>query len=225
MEERERYWSEYYRRIAGEGEHLDYSNDKVQAQTFGFALAAAGPIAGKTSLDFACGAGRFATMLASLGADATGVDLVPELIARNTARAPHVRWLVGTLPDAELEARLGTFDLVTALEVLQLVPFRSTLERLWSLVRPGGRVLAIVPNGECPIIKNVVARFQGHYVAPSPIEVRDAVSALAGLEAWQCRGMTFTEDQRIAPYEISPASTSGRFDGTPNRLLFVAKKA
>src|SRR4051812_8961732 len=78
MEERERFWSEYYRRLVDGGEELDYSNDKVQAQTFGFALASAGPLGGLQCLDFACGAGRFARVLAAFGAHVTGVDLIPE---------------------------------------------------------------------------------------------------------------------------------------------------
>jgi SAM-dependent methyltransferase len=223
MDDRSRYWSEYYGKLV-EAESLDYSNDKVQAQTFGLALAAAGPILGRRCLDFACGRGRLSMALDALGGEVTGVDFMPEFIAKNTERAPRIRWRAGTLPDAALEAELGSFDLAFALEVLQLVPFAPTLAALWKLVRPGGRVVVLVPTRACPIVQNAMARFEGRYDPPSPADVRAALSSLPDVDAWSQRGMYFQPDQRLAPYDVTSETTTQDWATPPNRLLAVAMK-
>jgi hypothetical protein len=48
-------------------------------------------------------------------------------------------------------------------------------------------------------------------------------SGLPEVETWACRGLTFTNDQRIAPYEFSPLTqTADEWGSPPNRLLWIA---
>ncbi|WP_029433350.1 trans-aconitate 2-methyltransferase [Blastococcus sp. URHD0036] len=56
----------------------------------------AGPV-----LDLGCGPGHLTGFLHSLGADVSGVDLVPEFVAHARAAHPAVRFEVGSLMDLE----------------------------------------------------------------------------------------------------------------------------
>jgi sugar transferase EpsL len=61
------FWSSYYGEVFEQQKPwLDYSNARVQAQTFG--LAAAGPVDGAACLDVGCGWGQLARALVALGA-------------------------------------------------------------------------------------------------------------------------------------------------------------
>lgn len=226
MSERERFWAEYYRHVAVAGDPwLDYSNSRVQGQTFAAALDAAGPVEGRRCLDVGCGRGQFSRALHGLSAAAvTAVDLVPEVLERHTAAAPAIRWLCASVQDAALEADLGQYDLVFALEVLQYVPLAPTLQGLWRHVAPGGRMVAVVPNADCPIAGRARARFGDHYAPATSSEIAAAVGALPDTAHWAMRGMFFRADQSIAPYELSPWRTDGRWPAAPNRLQFVVLK-
>ena len=104
------------------------------------------PLAGKTALDFGCGAGLLAEPLTRLGARVTGLDASPELIsvARGHARAGGlvIDYRAGEL--AELE---GQFDLVTCMEVIEHVADPSAFVAALAkrLVRDGLLILS-TPN-------------------------------------------------------------------------------
>ena len=78
------------------------------------------PLEGKTALDVGCGAGLLAEPLARLGANVTGIDASPEVIAvaREHAAAIglEIDYRVGDVQTLERE-----FDLVTAMEVIEHV--------------------------------------------------------------------------------------------------------
>jgi 2-polyprenyl-3-methyl-5-hydroxy-6-metoxy-1,4-benzoquinol methylase len=223
-DERERYWSAYYRKLVDAPDWLDYSNERVQSQTFSLALEAAGPLVGRRCLDLGCGWGRFTVGLHALGADVTGIDLVSAFIERNRTLHRDIRWHSGSLPDAAFEKALGTFDAVFAVEVLQLMPFRQTVASMWRLLRPGGRIVASVPNRLCAIVASVVERFEGRYDPPSADDVRATLADLPDLETWAYRGLHFREDQRLFPYSTSTWTQDTTWAIEPNRLVFVAQK-
>jgi 2-polyprenyl-3-methyl-5-hydroxy-6-metoxy-1,4-benzoquinol methylase len=225
VSERERFWTEYFRGVFRSGSPwLDYSNAVVQIQTFAAALDAAGPVEGRRCLDVGCGRGQFARALLGLDAAAvTGVDIVPEVLQQQ-AVAPAVQWLCGSVQDPELEGCLGRYDLVFLLEVLQYVPLGATLHTLWRHLLPGGRVVAVVPNAECPIVARARARFEVRYDPPTAAQIAAAVQALPGAAHWAIRGMFFREDQTLAPYEVSPWGMHHRHAAVPNRLQFVVLK-
>jgi 2-polyprenyl-6-hydroxyphenyl methylase/3-demethylubiquinone-9 3-methyltransferase len=109
--------------------------------------ASARPLAGKTALDVGCGAGLLCEPLARLGAEVTGVDAAVENIE---AAALHsegagltVRYMAGELASLGL----GTFDLVTCLEVLEHVADKPAfLAGLAQHLSPGGLMILSTPN-------------------------------------------------------------------------------
>ncbi|WP_088997666.1 class I SAM-dependent methyltransferase [Micromonospora echinaurantiaca] len=54
-------------------------------------------------LDVGCGPGHITGYLRSLGADATGIDMVPEFIAHARAAHPHGRYQLGSMTSLDVE--------------------------------------------------------------------------------------------------------------------------
>ena len=104
------------------------------------------PLAGKRALDVGCGAGLLCEPLARLGAEVTGVDAAPELIAAAREHATG-HGLAIDYRACGVEQVEGRFDLVTSMEVIEHVAspvdfLRSLAERLTS----GGLLLLSTPN-------------------------------------------------------------------------------
>jgi 2-polyprenyl-3-methyl-5-hydroxy-6-metoxy-1,4-benzoquinol methylase len=225
MNSRRDYWEKHYAAVAQHGTPwLDYSNERVQLESLGLALAASGNIIGQRCLDAGCGRGQLACALADFGASAVvAFDMVEALVAENRRNRPEIRWECRNLNDAPQIESLGTFDRIYAMEVLQYVPVRQTVEFLYSRLNPGGRIIAMVPNADCPIVQNSFARFEGQYVGASVADLAEVAAGLPELETWGSLGLTFSADQRIAPYEFSPfTQSSADWQSPPNRLLWVA---
>ncbi len=228
MNDREAYWFDYYGKVAATGNAwLDLSNEQVQAQSFALALEASGPVHGRRCLDIGCGWGQISRALKGLGAaEVTGVDLIPETIAKNSSQCPDIRWLCGSLGDSALESQLSDYDRVFLVEVLQYLPLRDTLHRLWQRLNPGGRLIGVVPNAECPIVKRTHDRFGENYSAPVPADLYAALNSLDALETWAVRGAAFGQDQRLAPYEVSSWGRElNNVPVPPNRIIFAASKS
>ena len=223
---RERFWSAYYADVVRTRDPwLDYSNEHVQVQTFGLAIEAAGPVRGRQCLDVGCGWGDVCRALLGLRASAvTGIDIVPELVAEHQQSDPQIRWLCGTLEDDGFVWALGQFDIAFLLEVLQLMPLEATLRRVWGMLRPGGRLVAMVPNARCPIVSRVRDRFDANYVPPSDIDIEAILSSLPEIAHWSYRGLWFGRDQRLVPYDVSEWRPHGAWGHEPNRIQFVALK-
>lgn len=226
MSTQTQFWGDYYRGVFQQGQQwLDYSNDRVQAQTFGLALEAAGPVRGKRCIDVGCGWGQLARALNDLGAAAvTGLDLVPEPVAELTQQYSEIRWLCGDLPTHAAALGAGSADLILFIEVLQYVPFEATLATAWELLAPAGRLVGVVPNAECPIVTSTRQRFAGHYSPPTVADVGRCLAGLANSDYWAYRGLAFGRDQRIAPYDVTPWTQRADWAFAPNRLQLVALK-
>ena len=219
------FWESHYRELFARGPSwLDYSNEKVQLTTLGLCLEASGGVAGRDCLDLGCGHGQFAQLLAIAGARVTAVDLLEEAMAERRARLPDIIWRAGNLLDSTFVDSLGVFDRVFLLEVLQCVPWLEVLRAVWDHVAPAGRLVAMVPCGDCPIIQRVVARHAGVFSAPTQAELVAALSRLGDTEYWKLRGLTFASDQSLAPYVVSPWTHEPSWASPPNRLQFVAQK-
>lgn len=105
------------------------------------------PLAGKRALDVGCGAGLLCEPLARLGADVTGVDAAAENIAAATAHAAGSRLAIAYHAGDIAELKLGQFDLVTALEVVEHVADkRAFLAALAGCLAPGGLMVLSCPN-------------------------------------------------------------------------------
>lgn len=96
------------------------------------------PVAGARILDFACGGGVTSAWLTARGAEAVGVDLSPDSLAR--AREVHDALGLGATFVATLEEadELGPFDGVVGRYALHHTDVSETAPLLARLVRPGG---------------------------------------------------------------------------------------
>jgi 2-polyprenyl-3-methyl-5-hydroxy-6-metoxy-1,4-benzoquinol methylase len=153
------YWERRARRFAMQGEGLaavcsygmpEFYNRMIQwTQRRALApwLAAS---AGKRVLDIGCGVGRWSRWLAARGAEVTGIDVSPTMIAEARRRAHHdglsarCRFDVQDLEHLDAE---GPYDLVVAVTVLQHVlddeRLAAGLARMVRHLAPGGRMLLL----------------------------------------------------------------------------------
>jgi 2-polyprenyl-3-methyl-5-hydroxy-6-metoxy-1,4-benzoquinol methylase len=126
-----------------------------QLYTKEFLYKMLGDLPGKQILDFGCGEGEVAVQLAWLGADVTGMDISPDLIAAATKRAEldavPIKFVVGDIN----EESPGTFDAVICTGVLHHVDIRTVLPRLISCVRPGGIIVISEPIALSPALSRI----------------------------------------------------------------------
>ena len=104
------------------------------------------PLAGRSALDVGCGAGLLTEPLARLGARVIGIDAAPELIdvARRHASAMglDIDYRSGDVQEIE-----GTFDLVTAMEVIEHVAEPGAfVAALAKRLAPNGLLILSTPN-------------------------------------------------------------------------------
>lgn len=105
------------------------------------------PLAGKTALDIGCGAGLVCEPLTRLGAEVTGVDAASDNIHAASAHAQgsglDIRYMVGEVASLDI----GTFDLVTSLEVVEHVADkRAFLRDVADRLTAGGLLVLSTPN-------------------------------------------------------------------------------
>ena len=126
--------------------------------------------------DLGCGPGRMTGFLASLGVDAFGVDLSPEMIAQARAEHPGLRFEVGTmtsldLPDGGAGGILAWYSTIHT-PPADLPPIFAEFHRV---LAPGGHLLIGFPfrEGDAPQVFD-------HKVAPAYRWPCDPLSALLG---------------------------------------------
>lgn len=105
------------------------------------------PLTGKSALDIGCGAGLVCEPLARLGAEVTGVDAAADNVAAAAAHAEagglDIRYMAGEVAGLDI----GTFDLVTALEVVEHVADkRAFLADVAARLSPDGLLVISTPN-------------------------------------------------------------------------------
>ena len=128
-------------------------------------------------LDVGCGLGQLLELIDERfpGRDLTGVDLSQQAVETNRARWPGRRFEVLDLAQGALSE---TFDLVVCSEVIEhLEDQAGALERLASMVAPGGTLLLTCPTGKL----HETERHMGHVHHPTLDELR-ALADPHGLE-------------------------------------------
>lgn len=159
------------------------------------------PLDGRTALDVGCGAGLLAEPLARLGARVTAIDASAELVAAASAHASGQGLDIDyrALPVERLD---GTFDLVTAMEVIEHVAdpmaFVSALsERL----AEGGMLILSTPNRTAWSKLVTITLAEGSGAIPKgthdydqfiPPERLSAMLDQAGLKCLDVRGIAFS---------------------------------
>lgn len=160
------------------------------------------PLAGKRALDMGCGAGLLCEPLARLGAEVTGIDAAAENIVAAQAHAAGsglgIDYHAGELAALEL----GSFDLVTALEVLEHVADKPAfLASLAHSLAPDGLLIVSTPNRTVPSRLLLVEGAEALGMIPrgthhwddfvTPDELRDLLTA-SGLTMAEPRGIAFS---------------------------------
>ena len=106
------------------------------------------PEGARRALDVGCGAGLFAERVGATVPEVVAIDRDPETIraASAASRRPNVSYIEADVMEADLP--LGSFDYVSVLSALHHMPLRPALERLRSLLAPGG-VLVVLGLYKC----------------------------------------------------------------------------
>ncbi len=111
------------------------------------AAQAAKPLSGKAALDIGCGAGLACEPLARLGADVTGVDAATDNVAAAAAHAEAVGLNIRYMACEVGALDIGTFDLVTCLEVVEHVADKvAFLRDVAARLAPDGLLVMSTPN-------------------------------------------------------------------------------
>ena len=159
------------------------------------------PLAGKTALDVGCGAGLLAEPLARLGANVTAIDPAAELIAAARDHAAGQGLEIDYCVSAA-ENVAGTFDLITAMEVIEhTADPQQFLQDLARRLAPGGLLILSTPNatGWSRLVTITLAEGVGaipkgthdydKFIAPERMK---QLMANAGLKCLDVEGLAFS---------------------------------
>ena len=125
---------------------LGFIRDAIDRH-WGGDIESASPLVGKSAVDVGCGAGLLCEPLSRLGAQVTGVDAAPENAAAAATHAEaaglDIRYMTGEIGALDL----GTFDLVTCMEVIEHVADKPAfVAALVSKLADDGLLILSTPN-------------------------------------------------------------------------------
>ena len=206
-EPRSAYWTEHFSKLAqadGGNEQADFSNQALVVQNYSFILEACGVIVGKRVLDVGFGTGDLACMLARLGGKVSAFDVVSTRIPRLREEAPAVAWWHDDISTWKQPRTADPFELIVACETLQYVEFNSAVQRLLQILAENGRLVILIPNADCPIVRQVSERFDYKYDGVSMEQIETRLAGISNDFYTAYRGIYFQEDQTLVPYQSGP---------------------
>ena len=192
---------------------LKYMRDQIDQHWQGDECSRT-PLDGKTALDVGCGAGLLAEPLARLGANVTGIDASPEVIAVAREHAATMGLEVDYRA-GDVQAVEGQFDLITCMEVIEHVAEPAAfLKALARRLAPGGLLVMSTPNatGWSKLLMITVGEGLGHiprgthefdkFISPERMKIllADAGMKCCDVEgiAWSpTRGLHLSDDVRL----------------------------
>lgn len=180
---------------------LAFLRDAADAHWYGDPLGLK-PLAGKSALDVGCGAGLLCEPLARLGASVTGIDAAPENIAAAREHAAGCGLSIDYRQGELAALGLGTFDLVTSMEVIEHVADKAAfIRQLAAHLAPGGLMVLSTPNRTAASRLLLVGAAESLGMVPkgthrwgdfiTPDELRDLL-AETGLQMGEPRGIAFS---------------------------------
>lgn len=112
-------------------------------------------VRGKKVLDYGCGDGHFTHLLAGLGAQAYGIDISPQLIAKARASAPpqpsgFPNFLVGDAHKTPFADKF--FDMVMGNGALHHFTLDRAYPEIARILKPGGRAIFQEPMFHHPLV-------------------------------------------------------------------------
>jgi SAM-dependent methyltransferase len=101
-----------------------------------------GGLQGRKVLELACGTGEFTSLLVAAGADVTGLDLSPGMLAKARAKVPKAKLYSGDAEDTKEPS--ATYDAVVCRHLVWTLPDPAAAFADWfRVLRPGGRLLIV----------------------------------------------------------------------------------
>jgi SAM-dependent methyltransferase len=143
--------SEAYGQYIARREQIDLEQDALLSRM----LALLGDLAGQEVLDAGCGEGFLARVLAAHGAQVTGIDASPRLIAMAREKDPHsiIAYHVADLSQP-LPGFVGHFDRIGSHLVLNdVADHRGFAATLASVARPGARVVLALNSPYAAVVR------------------------------------------------------------------------
>jgi len=204
---RSAFWTEHFNKLAwaeAGNEQLDFSNSALVVQNYSFILEACGVIAGKRVLDVGFGTGDLSCILAKLGGAVSAFDVVSTRIPRLREEAPTIAWWHDDISTWKQPRTADPFDLIVACETLQYVEFNNAVQRLVQVLADEGRLVILIPNADCPIVRQVSERFEHKYDGVSMERISTRLAGLSSEFYVAYRGIYFEEDQTLVPYQSGP---------------------
>jgi SAM-dependent methyltransferase len=171
------------------------------------AFARLGKLAGETALDFGCGHGMAAVVLARQGARVTAFDLSPRYLeeARRRARANGVAVECVQADGERLPFADASFSRIWGNAVLHHLDLQVAATELMRVLKPGGVGVFCEPWGENPLLR--VTRRRVPYpgkkrtVSEEPLRAHNLVSLRRVFPALEIEGHQFLSMiRRVLPH-------------------------
>lgn len=108
--------------------------------------------------DFGCGVGQYLPELSRRFARVDAIDLSPKLVSvakKATAHLDNVRYFQGSLTDKKLPVRRTHFGVCANVLIMPSLETRAAiLNTLHRYLKPGGRILFVIPSAESALFVN-----------------------------------------------------------------------